>query len=473
MKRAISSSVILKSKYRPYAQGFTLVELIVAATVSTLVAGSALYVLNDYHNSSMRSSNRRNLVASTDNTLRIITNEVKQSLELYPSKSSMSASSSGGFFGTGNACLNIIPNSEFLFALRLPNQVMSKGDYYKDLKKNDYKTRRIKNFIASDCNYIFYGIQKNPSSINSKVGPYSLYRIGYDQTEEGYYNSSSVSKSILNNSISDSLNSPNGKPKRCDSNFYLVQKFGVQVCIDTLSQRTLHLSLVSQNPNHGSIFYHTRSSSASSSITQGGTGPFRDPCESRPEDCKCDYSIVLLDISGSMNANMKFRNPPKRRIELARTEIINYVRGCEDGSMINVFTFNGGSRGSSFKPNFVALNDSIREELRIWLSQPAQRPGGGTEPWPQMDKAFENSFAKQLHVISDGETKKNGCFQGTCGDAALIFKAKNSSRDPAPLTVNSYSLDADFCTGNNIYNSYSYYDARWMGRIASSCKIVQ
>ena len=135
MKRAISSSVILKSKYRPYAQGFTLVELIVAATVSTLVAGSALYVLNDYHNSSMRSSNRRNLVASTDNTLRIITNEVKQSLELYPSKSSMSVSSGSGFFGAGNACLNIIPNSEFLFALKLPDQVMSKDDYYKDLKE--------------------------------------------------------------------------------------------------------------------------------------------------------------------------------------------------------------------------------------------------------------------------------------------------------------------------------------------------
>ena len=121
----------------------------------------------------------------------------------------------------------------------------------------------------------------------------------------------------------------------------------------------------------------------------------------------------------------------------------------------------------------MALNDSIREELRIWLNQPAQRPGGGTEPWPQMDKAFENSFVKQLHVISDGVTGKYGCFQDKCGDAALIFKAKNDSRDPAPLTVNSYSLDADFCTGNNIYNSYSYYDARWMGRIASSCKIVQ
>ena len=28
----------------------------------------------------------------------------------------------------------------------------------------------------------------------------------------------------------------------------------------------------------------------------------------------------------------------------------------------------------------------------------------------------------------------------------LIFKAKNDSRDPKSLIVNSYSLDEDFCT---------------------------
>ena len=61
----------------------------------------------------------------------------------------------------------------------------------------------------------------------------------------------------------------------------------------------------------------------------------------------------------------------------------------------------------------------------------------------------------------------------TCGDAALIFKAKNDSRDPSPLTVYSYSLDEDFCTGNNPYRSYNWIDARWMGRIADSCKVVQ
>ena len=106
---------------KPYllGYGFTLVELLVGATISTLIAGSALYVLNEYHNSSVRSSTRRNLVLSTDNTLRIITNEVKQSLKLYPTKESMKATGGAGLFGssTSNACLRLIPDSEFLFAL--------------------------------------------------------------------------------------------------------------------------------------------------------------------------------------------------------------------------------------------------------------------------------------------------------------------------------------------------------------------
>ena len=470
MNKSTSTHIYKTTKFSSSSQGFTLVELLVAATISTVVAGSALYVLNDYHKSSLRSSNRKNLVTSSDNTLRIITNEVKQSLQLYQSKASM-GSSNGGFFGAGNSCLQIIPNSEFLFALKLPNQVMAKGDYYKDLNKNDYKSRRIKNFIASDCNYVFYGIEKNRSSNNPTVGPYSLYRIGYDQTAEGYYNSNSVSKSILNTSISDSLSSPNGNPKKCDSAYHSIEKFGVQACIDKLSQRTLHLSLVSKNSNHGSLFFHTRTSSASSSLSQGGTVFEDPPCP--PKGCICDHSIFLLDISGSMSANMRYRNPPKTRIELARTELINVVGSCADGSRINVLTFNGGSRGSSFKPNLVKLNSAIRADLKNWLNQPAQRPGGGTYPWLQMETAFREVKVKQVHVISDGVTYKRGCFQGTCGDAALIFKAKNASRDPQSLVVNSYSLDEDFCTGNNPWNRYSSIDPRWMGRIADSCKVIQ
>ena len=90
-----------------------------------------------------------------------------------------------------------------------------------------------------------------------------------------------------------------------------------------------------------------------------------------------------------------------------------------------------------------------------------------------MERAFREVSVKQVHVISDGVTYKRGCFQGTCGDAALIFKAKNDSRDPKSLIVNSYSLDEDFCTGNNPWNRDSSIDPRWMGRIADSCKGIQ
>ena len=463
------NNFIANTKSFKPAEGFTLVELLVAATVSTIIAGSALFVLNEYNVSTMRSSNRRNLLTSSDNTLRIITNEVKQSSKIYPSKASMKKLSGGGLFGGSSACLKVIPDSDFLFALELPNQVMSKGDYYKDLKANDYKTRQIKNFIASDCNYVFYGIQKNQLSNNSNSGPFSLYRIGYDQTVEGYYNSNSVSKSILNTAISDSLTSPTGQPKKCDSNYHSIAKFGVQACIDSVSQRTLHLSLVSQHPNHGSIFFHTKSGSASTSITDGGTDGLIDP----PCPTCCDFAVFYLDISGSMNAVMKFSNPKRTRIEYARTELINAVKNCPDGSPINVCTFNGGNRGSCFKSNLVALSAAIRDEMKRWLDQPGQQPGGGTNPWPKLEIYFPDPNILQYHVISDGFVSKSGCFLRTCGDAALIFKAKNDSRDPSPLTVYSYSLDEDFCTGNNPYSSYNWIDARWMGRIADSCKVVQ
>ena len=471
MSKSLLTKIIPFKKPNLLSYGFTLVELLVTATISTLVAGSALYVLNDYHNSSVNSSRRRNLVSSTDNTLRI-TNEVKQSFKLYPTKASMKATG-GGLFGssTSNACLRLIPDSEFLFALELPDQVMSKGDYYKDINKTDYKSKRIKKFIDSDCNYIFYGVQKNSSSNNGTQGPYSLYRIGYDQNSEGYYNSKSVSKSILNTSISHTLSSPNGLPKSCHPTYHRIVKHGVQICIDKISQRTLHLSLISLDSNSGKPFYYTRSSSASTILNRGGT-----MFEYNPDDDPCNNAIFLLDISGSMNANMANTTPPKTRIEFARDELIQVVNTCPDNSRVNVLTFNGGSRGSSFKPKLVALNTNIRSQLKVWLGQPEQQPGGGTNPWPQMERTYNypDPLLNTVHVISDGFISKTGCFLGSCGDVPIIFKSKNDVRDPNPLIINSYSIGDDFCTGNNSYQHLAHYvDLRWMGRIADSCKVVK
>ena len=61
---------------------------------------------------------------------------------------------------------------------------------------------------------------------------------------------------------------------------------------------------------------------------------------------------------------MRCRNPPKTEVGWLVQELIN-VGGCADGSMINVLTFNGGSRGSSFKPNLVALNNSVRAQQKL------------------------------------------------------------------------------------------------------------
>ena len=49
-----------------FKNGFTIVELLIAATVASIVGGSALYVLNDFHESSLRESNRRTLISSSD-----------------------------------------------------------------------------------------------------------------------------------------------------------------------------------------------------------------------------------------------------------------------------------------------------------------------------------------------------------------------------------------------------------------------
>ena len=451
--------------------GFTLVELLIAAGIATVVGGSALYVINDFHTSSIQSSNRRNLISSVDTSLRVITNEVKQSIKIYPSKDMIKKEMGGGnglFGGSSNKCVSIIPDHEFLFAIKLPDQVLLKGDYFKDLKKPNYKSKRIKQFIASDCNFIFYGIKSNLSSQGSRVGPYYLYRRGYDQTAEGYYNPNSVSTSTLFTSIADSINSPNGRPANCPKDYFSVVNKGIQVCIDRISQRTINLSLVSKNPNSGNNFNFTRSISASTNLTQGGS-----IFSGIQPTTFCNNAVFILDKSGSMRMNMQNRKPPITRMELARVEIIDVVRDCPDGSKFNVYTFAGRGQGASFKPSLVILNDSIRVQLKNWLD--TQTASGSTYPWDQMGRAFTNSQVENMHVIGDGVTYKNATFLGQYGDAASIFKTRNAARKP-PLNVYSYSLDYDFCTGSgHNFPSWwlSWIDVSWMGRIADSCKFVQ
>ena len=290
---------------------------------------------------------------------------------------------------------------------------MSKGDYTK-ISKN-----LTINQSASKTSYLQIAITYSTGSKKILLiaikprDPFLFIVLGMIKMSKDIIIRNQFPKSTLNDSISDSILSPNGAPKKCDLNYYRTVKSGVQICVDKISQRTLHLTLVSEHPNYGSSFFHTRSGSAST-LSKGGSsficsGP---NCGGPPP---CDNAIFLLDISGSMNASMQFRQPPVSRIAAARDELIEVAKSCPDGSKMNVYTFNGGNRGSSFKPQLVALNDSIRRQLKTWLEHPNQRPWEETYPWRMMERAFRNPSVTRVHVISDGVTSKTGCFNGRCG----------------------------------------------------------
>lgn len=113
--------------------------------------------------------------------------------------------------------------------------------------------------------------------------------------------------------------------------------------------------------------------------------------------------IFILDISGSMLESMYGRTIGKRpasRIDIAKQEVAAAVKGLEDGTLFNIYTFS--SSVERWRREGVAICDeATRKEALEWIDRLGAN--GATNLYDSVKLAFTDKDVDTIFIMSDGE----------------------------------------------------------------------
>ncbi len=113
--------------------------------------------------------------------------------------------------------------------------------------------------------------------------------------------------------------------------------------------------------------------------------------------------IFILDISGSMLESMYGRMVGKRpasRIDIAKQEVVNAVKGLEEGTLFNIYSFS--SSVEAWKRDGSAVcNDATRKEALEWIDRLGA--SGATNLYDSVKLAFADKDVDTIFIMSDGE----------------------------------------------------------------------
>ncbi len=104
------------------------------------------------------------------------------------------------------------------------------------------------------------------------------------------------------------------------------------------------------------------------------------------------------------------RTVTRRKIDVAKRELIQCLRGLSDGTHFNIFKFSGDFH--AWQPALVAIDTRIRNEAIAWVE--ALGPGGTTNVFDTLESALKDQDVNTIYFLSDGAPTA-GSIQDTPG----------------------------------------------------------
>ena len=424
--------------------GFTLVELLVGAVLASLTVAAGLKLSQVIVNNNKESERSAEVIELADNAIDQIQQEIRNGEQLIALESEIT-SKCRGYTQQG---------IKFLFGIDIPDQAMSLDSYAINSKTG-------KPNLKSVACPIIYGTKASSGKI-------TLYRIGTNINERGYYMPSQSSTAI----VLDNISQKSKRELKCPSgNWKPVKRGGIEVCID---QRLKRMAKITVSVNNGRELPGTtaegnsmqRQGAAMTEIFRadampgggggGNTGSkcrVASGCNIGGQPITCDKTSFMIDVSGSMGWY------GGRRLAAAKRELLKAIDMCSDGAEINVTAWSNGIRSKVFNSP-MKLNRAIRDIFKRQIN--GFRAGGGTNPWGVLDSNIQDPNVKEMIILSDGETwprpygyKRIGQLNCGYGSFANCYNRYNKTyRSNNPVIIKSVSLDLNFCGG------------RWMGQLA-------
>ena len=421
--------------------GFTLVELLVGAVLASLTVAAGLKLSQVIVNNNKESERSAEVIELADNAIDQIQQEIRNGEQLIALESEIT-SKCRGYTQQG---------IKFLFGIDIPDQAMSLDSYAINSKTG-------KPNLKSVACPIIYGTKASSGKI-------TLYRIGTDINERGYYMPSQSSTAI----VLDNISQKSKRELKCPSgNWKPVKRGGIEVCID---QRLKRMAKITVSVNNGRELPGTtaegismqRQGAAMTEIFRadampgggggGNTGSkcrIASGCSFGGQPITCDKTSFMIDVSGSMWG---------RRLAAAKRELLKAIDMCSDDAEINVTAWSSYVKERVFNIP-VKLTKKNRDYFKYRIQ--TWRAGGGTNPWGLLDSTIQNKNVKEIVILSDGHTwprpygyKRIGSMSCNYGPFANCYKQYNETyRKNDPIIIKSVSVD------------YNHCGSGWMGQLA-------
>ena len=381
MNRLFLRLIIEIFNFKKFNGGFTLIELIISSSISTIVLISGYYLSNAIDQNNKNEKTQIELFSKIDGALDFIIDEINSGKRIISSKDNIPANCS-------------VPEGDFILGISLPIQATDSSAYLNETS-----------WTNIDCPVMYY--LKNPSP-GIKNTTHELWRFGPSINEDGFYQSSSFTESL----IADKISNEPLKEIKCSVNWSKSNIKGISVCFDNLN-RSAELSITATKRKfRDNYLYITKTSAGSNRIQDdllmGITESEDESVCLNSDTCNMFGNnggitgnvTFLIDTSVSMNTYLRAKK--KTRMNAVKDELIKLI---ENFANINFQIIAFGEKGGDkelFEKIGPQPSTKKNKSLAIkWVSELSAYQNS-TFPMQSLKDAIDTQ-TQQIVLLSDGE----------------------------------------------------------------------
>ena len=437
------------------AQGFTIIETLVAIGASTLLIGGAAVGMKNLQSTMKHSSNLSSLRSHAVTGLRLLRSEVQKSqhLMVYGGQHDKGLDHTDLGNSIYRSALNQcgsqrIPGGVFkpLFGLKSQNisdvrDVVVIYGYGVSRNKQNYALLRCGEALGGNGSYT-----KNSLAITPILEGIGLVNGGESRLNK---QTTDVSRSITQfaSGINTRLDSNNESPPASINQPALGIKTDKQRRVLELIDPTRsgdHIDesfLQAPGARTGRVDLKLVAFARSHPIskindTTYGKGPcFYGICSGGGGLSAYQGLMFVVDISGSMG--WRQRGQTQTPMAKLKSELKKTINELPDGATLSFSEFNSYER--CYKGcKMITINTQTKNELLRHIDQ--MRAGGGTRPWNALNRAVENPEGRKLYFMTDGMPSGCSYYRGCSSSIYTPYVTKSqqtSQQRPEKIVINT------------------------------------
>ena len=484
----------------PIRNGFSIIELIIAGAISITAIGVGFSLLQIALKGNKIDETQMGLNGRINDSLDFILDEVKASKRIIDNETEITQF---------NQKCSFPKDSEFLFAISLPDQALVKSDY--DPKGDQFSLNQV------ECPIVY---SLRPSLKNEKT-PYALIRYGPQYNKSGYYISPSYIQFQETTLLDGITESTKYKKISCPNKWNDIKTIkGISFCIDNF-KKAIEIQIEAIDLQKGIGRNEIRSIASIGGFTsiqdenQININPVNSNNLENTPSCfagqccwmgiclKSNKVTYIIDNSFYMNEDYLHQNglivngtwqqiddpeliSPKINGKSLFAYTINSLKRHinklpssnnipEADKIYMQIISNNGSSNYLFEAGPQALNSENKIAALSYLNNLTAEVEADINPWDDICKALESEYIGQMIILSAWKPSRikassnqpclgieEGNFEDIINEYNQLTRSKSAV---GALVVDSISLYHNFCE-----SSKNVFANKWLGSVSKGAE---